>query len=56
MRAKVISFYKPDVVSLVETWLKGKEVAGSDGYHWFGHNRTSLSGKAVRGFGGLGFW
>ena len=54
MRAKVISFYKPDVVCLVETWLKGGEVAGFDGYHWFGHNRLSLSRKAVRGSGGVG--
>ena len=25
MRAKVIDFYRPDVVALVETWLKGEE-------------------------------
>ena len=32
MRAKVINFYKPDVVCLVETWLKGNEVAGFDAW------------------------
>ncbi len=37
MRAKVITFYKPDVVCLVETWLKGDEVTGCYGYHWFGY-------------------
>ena len=25
MGAKVIDFYKPDVMALVETWLKGEE-------------------------------
>ena len=54
MRAKVINFYKPDVVCLVETWLKRDEVAGFYGYHWFGHIRSSLSRKAVRGSGGVG--
>ena len=34
MRTKVINFYKPDVVCLVQTWLKGDEVLGFDGYHW----------------------
>ena len=37
MRTKVINFYKPDVVCLVETWLKGDEFTGCYGYHWFGH-------------------
>jgi len=36
------------------TSLKGDEVAGFGGYHWFGHNRSSLSRKAVRGSGGVG--
>ena len=54
MRAKVISCYKPDVACLVETWLKGDEVAVFEGYHWFGHNRSRLSRKAVRGSGGEG--
>ena len=54
MRGKVISFYKPDVVCLVETLLKKGEVAGFDGYHWFGRNHSSLSRKAVRGSGGVG--
>ena len=39
-RAKVINFYKPDVACLVETWQKGDEVAGFDGYHWLGNNQS----------------
>ena len=35
MRA-YIDFYNPDVVCLVETWLKGGEVVGFEGYDWFG--------------------
>ena len=37
-----------------DTRLKGDEVAGFDGYHWFAHNHSSLSRKAVRGSGGVG--
>ena len=32
VRAKVIDFYKPDVVALVETWLKGEEETFVHGY------------------------
>ena len=32
MRAEVLHFYKPDVVALVETWLKGEEEIGVEGY------------------------
>ena len=31
MRAKVIDFYKPDVVALVETWLQGEVEIGVHG-------------------------
>ena len=54
MRANVINFYNPDVVCLVETWLKGGDVVGFEGYHWFGSNRGNLSRRAVRGSGGVG--
>ena len=30
MRAKVVNLYKPDVVCLVEMWLKEDKVAGFD--------------------------
>ena len=26
MRAKVVDLYRPDVISVVETWLRGEEV------------------------------
>ena len=51
MRAEVLHFYKPDVVTLVETWLKGEEEIGVEGYWWFGRSRRSLHRKAVRGVG-----
>ena len=54
MRAEVLHFYKPDVVALVETWLKGEEEIGVEGYWWFGRNRRSLHRKAVRGSGAVG--
>ncbi|MDA8031154.1 MAG: endonuclease/exonuclease/phosphatase family protein, partial [Alphaproteobacteria bacterium] len=54
MRAKVIDFYKPDVVALVETWLRGEEEIAVEGYRWFGRNRRNLHRKAVRGSGGVG--
>ena len=54
MRAEVLDFYKPDVVALVETWLKGEEEIGVKGYRWFGRNRRRLHRKAVRGLGGVG--
>ncbi|MDA8001866.1 MAG: endonuclease/exonuclease/phosphatase family protein [Alphaproteobacteria bacterium] len=53
-RAKVINFFQPDVACLVETWLKDDEKVDYDGYCWFGHNRSCLSRKAVRGSGGVG--
>ena len=39
---------------LTETWLRGIETAGFDGYRWFGHNRASVSKNAARGSGGVG--
>ena len=53
MRAKVIDFYKPDVVALVETWLRGEEEMVVEGYRWFGWNSRNLHRKAVRGSGGV---
>ena len=49
IRAEVIDFYGPDIVALVETWLKGDEEVVADGYKWFGNNRKHLHRKAVRG-------
>lgn len=56
MRAnlKVINFFQPDVVCLVETWLKGDETVGFDGYQWFGHNWSCLNKRARRGSSGVG--
>lgn len=54
IRAKVINFFQPDVVCLMETWLKGNEGVVFDNYEWFGHNRALLSRKAVRDSGGVG--
>lgn len=54
MRTEVIYFYKPDVMALVETWLKGEEEIFVDGYRWFGRNRRQYS-NAVRGSGELSF-
>ena len=49
LRAEVINFYRPDIVALVKTWLKGDEEVVVDGYKWFGNNRKHLHRKAVRG-------
>ena len=54
MRAEVIDFYKPDMMALVETWLKGEEEIVVEGYRWFGRNRRNLHRNAVRGSGGVG--
>ena len=54
IRAKVITFFQPAIVCLVETWLKGDVGVVFDDYEWFGHNRASVSRKAVRGSGGVG--
>ena len=47
MRAEVIDFYKPDMMALVETWLKGEEEIVVEGYRWFGRNRRNLHRNAV---------
>ena len=54
MRAKVVDLYRPDVIAVVETWLKGEKVIEVDGYRWVGRNRKGLHRKAVRGSGGVG--
>ena len=54
IRAEVIDFYRPDIMALVETWLKGDEEVGLEGYKWFGSNKKHLYKKAVRGSGGVG--
>ena len=54
MRARVVDFYRPDIMAVVETWLRGEEVIEVDGYRWFGRNRKGLHWKAVRGSGGVG--
>ena len=54
IRSEVIEFYKPDIMALVETWLKGDEDVVVEGYNWFGHNRKHLHRNAVRGSGGVG--
>ena len=43
MRIEVIDICKPDVVALVETWLKGEEEYTMEGYRWFGGNGRSLA-------------
>ena len=32
LRSKVLHHYQPDIVCLVETWLRGDEIAAFDGY------------------------
>ena len=54
IRAEVIDFYSPDIVALVETWLKGDEEVVVEGYKWFGNDRKHLHRKAVRGSSGVG--
>ena len=54
IRAEVIDFYRPDIVALVETWLKGDEEVVVEGCKWFGNNRNHQHRKAVRGSGGVG--
>ena len=54
MRAKVVDLYRPDIIAVVETWLRGEEVIEVDGYRWVGRNRRGLHRKAVRGSGGVG--
>ena len=54
MRARVVDIYRPDIMAVAETWLRGEEVIEVDGYRWFGRNRKGLHWKAVRGSGGVG--
>ena len=52
--AQVISYYRPDVLALAETWLKGDKVINVQGHKCFGQNRKQLNKKARRGSGGVG--
>ena len=54
MRSAVIGFYSPDVVAVVESWLKGEDELVVEGYKWLGNNRRNLHKNAVRGSGGVG--
>ena len=47
MRTKVIDFYEPEVMAVVETWLKGEEIIDAEGYKWVGCNRRLLHKRAV---------
>ena len=42
MKAEVLGFYRPDVMALVETWLKGDEVIDIERYLWFGRNSLCI--------------
>ena len=53
MRPKVSEFYNPDVVAVVEAWLKGEDEVVMEGYRWIGHSRRRLHKNAVRGSGGV---
>ena len=48
-KIEVINIYKPDVVALVETWLKGEEEIAVEGYRWLGKNGRSLHWKGSGG-------
>ena len=54
MRSKVIEFYKPDVVAVVESWLTGEDEVVMEGCRWIGHSRRRLHKNAVIGSGGVG--
>ena len=54
IRSLVLNHYKPDVIGVVESWLRGDEEASFEGYKWFGNNRKSVHKRAVRGSGGVG--
>ena len=54
MRLGVFNRFKPDIICVAETWLKGEDVARFDGHTWLSCNRRSLSRRAVRGSGGVG--
>ena len=56
IRAEVGGFYRPGVVALMETWLKGKEEIVVEGYQWFGRNRRKLHRRQWRGQAVLGCW
>ena len=55
IRTEVIAFYEPDVLAVVETWLKEEDAILVGGYKWIGNNRMKLNRGAVRGSGGVGF-
>ena len=43
--AKVINFFKPEIVCLVEKWLKGGEGMVFDDYECLSHNRSRRVGR-----------
>ena len=45
IRVEVIDSYRPDIVPLVEPWLKGDEEVVVEGYKWSGNNRKHLYRK-----------
>ena len=54
LRENVITATDLDIVCLCETFLRNSEIISIEGYQWFGHNRTNISKRAVRGYGGVG--
>ena len=54
LRENVITATDLDIVCLCETFLRNSEIISIEGYKWFGHNRTNISKRAVRGSGGVG--
>ena len=45
IRVEVIDSYRPDIVTLVEPWLKGDEEVVVERYKWSGNNRKHLYRK-----------
>ena len=54
LRENVVTATDLDIVCLCETFLRNSEIISIEGYKWFGHNRTNISKRAVRGSGGVG--
>ena len=54
VRSLVLKQYQPDIVGVVESWLRKDEEVVFEGYKWFGNNRKVIHKKAVRGSGGVG--
>ena len=54
IRSLILNHYKPDVIGVAESWLRGGEEVFFEGYKWFSNNRKSAHRKAVCGSGGVG--